>query len=131
MTSPDPPCLLSVEDNADTRDLLHHLLKDSYEVKFASGAEEALRCVESEPIDLLLVDINLGTGKKGTELLRIVREREDLPDVPAVALTAYAMPGDREDLLAKGFDAYQKKPFAKQDLMAKIERALAAAEGEE
>ena len=48
--------------------------------------------------------ISLGSGPNGADLLREVKAREDIEDVPAIALTAYAMPGDREELLDEGFE---------------------------
>lgn len=127
MNPPESLRLLSVEDNWETRLLLRHFLEDFCDFSFAPTAEEALGRVESEPFDLLLVDINLGEGKNGTELLHIVRGREDLPELPAVALTAYALPGDREKLLEKGFDAYQEKPFTRAELTETINQALSSA----
>lgn len=123
----EPLRILSVEDNADTRLLLKHTLQDDYEVTFAAGVADALDAVASEPFDLLLLDINLGTERGGVKLLHEVRERDDLDDIPAVALTAFAMPGDREDLLDQGFDAYVGKPFTNAELMRTIDRALSDA----
>ena len=120
----EPPQILSVEDNADTRLLLQHTLKDTYEVTFATGVEEALAAMDDDPFDLLLLDINLGTRQGGVELLHEVRGQDGFGDIPAVALTAFAMPGDREDLLAEGFDAYVGKPFTHTELTTTIDRAL-------
>jgi two-component system cell cycle response regulator DivK len=120
----EPLKILSVEDNADTRLLLKHTLKDDYEVAFASGVDEALDAVISESVDLLLLDINLGTERGGVKLLQEIRERDDLADIPAIALTAFAMPGDREDLLACGFDAYVGKPFTHGELTNTIDQTL-------
>lgn len=116
--------ILSVEDNADTRLLLKHTLRDDYEVAFASGVADALDTMASEPFDLLLLDINLGTERGGVRLLHEVRERDDLDDIPAIALTAFAMPGDREELLDQGFDAYVGKPFTNAELTRTIDRTL-------
>lgn len=69
------------------------------------------------------MDINLGEGKSGTELLHLLRDQEPAEGIPAVAVTAYAMPGDREALLNKGFDGYVGKPFAKAELTETIDRA--------
>jgi len=120
----EPPQILSVEDNADTRLLLQHTLKDDYEVTFAPGVEEALEAVADESFDLLLLDINLGTRQGGVELLHEVRSQDEFGDIPAIALTAFAMPGDREDLLAQGFDAYVGKPFTHAELTTTIDQAL-------
>ena len=122
------PHLLSVEDNPHTRALLNHLLGEDYRLTFASSVEEALGAINSDrPFDLFLFDINLGVDKEGTELLQILRSREDTANVPAVALTAYAMPGDREELLREGFDGYVGKPFTGEELTEVIDLTLAAA----
>jgi two-component system cell cycle response regulator DivK len=86
--------------------------------------DEALDAVISESVDLLLLDINLGTERGGVKLLQEIRERNDLADIPAIALTAFAMPGDREDLLACGFDAYVGKPFTHGELTNTIDQTL-------
>lgn len=124
MSKSEAPCILCVEDNPDTRLLLKHQLQKLYRVTFASNAEEALSIEDINQFDLLLLDINLGPGKSGTELLHILRDRQDIEDIPAVAVTAYAMAGDREDLLDKGFDGYVGKPFTHAELMSAIEQVL-------
>lgn len=122
------PQLLSVEDNPETRLLLKHLLESDYEVTFTPDVDEALEVLTSDGgFDLLLVDIGLGGGKEGTALLDEIRSREDLGEIPAIAVTAYAMPGDKEELLNKGFDGYVGKPFRKADLTEAIEETLQAA----
>lgn len=55
-----------------------------------------------------------------------MRERKDGEKIPAIALTAYAMPGDREELLEKGFDGYVSKPFTRAELTEAIEQVLTA-----
>jgi CheY-like chemotaxis protein len=124
MSSAESPRILSVEDNEHTRLLLDHALQDTYDVSFASDGEEALDLVEAKSFDLLLLDINLGSEDGGTQLLHTIRDREDLDDVPAIALTAFAMPGDREEFLNEGFDAYVGKPFTQDELTTTIERTL-------
>lgn len=104
--------------------LLKKLLEADYEPVCASDAEEALELVSDESFDLVLVDINLGDGKSGTELLHILWDQELTADLPAIALTSYAMPGDREELLDEGFDAYVSKPFVKAELTDAIAQAL-------
>lgn len=127
MDGSDPPHVLSVEDNAETKLLLQHQLEGSYALSFASTVDEALDILDEETFDLLLLDINLGPGKNGADLLHMARDRHDSVTLPAVALTAYAMPGDREDLLDEGFDAYVSKPFTQTELNEAIDRALTAA----
>ncbi len=125
MSSPENPRILAVEDNSETQLLLEHLLKASFEVTVVAGVEDALAAVEDQSFDALLLDINLSEQRTGTDLLHLLRERDDMADdVPAIALTAYAMPGDREDFLEAGFDQYVSKPFTRDDLTDAIQTSL-------
>jgi CheY-like chemotaxis protein len=129
MSSQDQPCILFVDDNPEVRLLLKQMLKGTYDLILASNAEEALSILGGEQFDyekpdLFLLDIKLGTGRSGTELLRLLRDLEPTASVPAIALTTSAMPGDREALLAEGFDGYVSKPFFRDGLTEAIDRAL-------
>jgi CheY-like chemotaxis protein len=124
MSGPNSFSILSVEDNPETRVLLEHLLQDSYAVTVVADADAALRVFEAQDFDLLLIDINLGAGMSGTELLQLIREREMGKGPPAVAVTAYAMPGDRKNLLKKGFDGYVAKPFTRNNLREAVRQTL-------
>ncbi len=124
MNSSETPRILAVEDNSETQLLLEHLLKGSYETEVVAGVEAALAAVEETPFEVLLLDINLSEDQTGTDLLHLIRERDGMGQVPAIALTAYAMPGDREDFLEKGFDEYVSKPFTRDDLTEAIESTL-------
>lgn len=116
--------ILAVEDNSETQLLLEHLLKKSFDVVVVPGVDEALDAVENQTFDALLLDINLSEQRTGTDLLHLIRERENMANVPAIALTAYAMPGDREDFLEAGFDQYVSKPFTRADLTEAIETTI-------
>ncbi|WP_022836618.1 response regulator [Salisaeta longa] len=120
------PRVLAVEDNAETQLLLHHLLKTSFDVTVVDGVEEALEAADVLTFHVLLLDINLSEQRTGTDLLALLRERDHLRSVPAIALTAYAMPGDRDHFLEAGFDAYISKPFTRDDLTGAIARVLEA-----
>ncbi|PQJ35672.1 hypothetical protein BSZ35_14670 [Salinibacter sp. 10B] len=125
MSAAETPRILAVEDNSETQLLLEHLLKKSFEVVVVPGVDAALEAVDDHSFDALLLDINLSEQRTGTDLLHLLRERDDMADVPAIALTAYAMPGDREDFLEAGFDQYVSKPFTRADLKEAIEMTLA------
>ncbi len=133
--------LLVVEDNRSTQLLMRDILEELSAVAVAASAEEALEAVqdlqdaakEEEEgeggeahvhFDALLVDINLGAGKSGADLLKELRARPEYEHVPCVAVTGYALPGDRERLLEMGFDAYLAKPFALQELLSVTARLL-------
>jgi len=118
-----------VEDNSETQLLLKHLLKSSFDVVVVSGVDDALDAADENDFDIFLLDINLSGQRTGTDLLHLLRQREQLADVPAIALTAYAMPGDREDFLEAGFDQYVSKPFTRADLTSAIETSLEQTQG--
>ncbi len=130
MTTSNRPRLLSVEDNPETVILLKHLLHDSYETHFARSAEEGLKAIEEKNFDVLLLDINLRAKNGGIELLHRIREGRKAGGAPAIALTAYAMPGDRKKLLQAGFDGYVGKPFTEAELKEALRQALSNEEGQ-
>jgi CheY-like chemotaxis protein len=83
---------------------------------------------EAAGFDALLIDINLGGREDGVGLLHRLRGRPAIADVPAVAFTAHAMPGDEERLREAGFDGYVAKPFSKEGLLEAVENVLDPAE---
>lgn len=118
------PHILSVEDEPAIRIILEYHLQGIYEVTLSTDEEEALEAIESTSFDLLLLNINLDAERGGVEILRTVRDRGDLPDPPAIALTAYALPAEKKNLLKEGFDAHVAKPFTKANLISTIEETL-------
>ncbi|MFB6232400.1 MAG: response regulator [Salinibacter sp.] len=126
MSASDSPSILFVEDNPQVRLLIREQLQETYDLVLASDAEEALNVLDNGPFDLFLLDIKLGQGRSGTELLHLLRDLEPTKGVPAVALTTYGMPGDREALLDAGFDGYVSKPFTGAELSNTIDQTLSA-----
>ncbi len=121
--------VLVVEDNAETRLLLRHLLSGYYEVALAATVDDALRRAVASRFDLLIIDINLGEARTGIDVLQFVRGQSKHAAVPALALTAYALPGDEERYLAAGFDRYLSKPFTNSQLLGLIRKLLPPATG--
>lgn len=114
-----------VEDNPDNRLLARAILEDFYDIVEYANGPDALSGMSAEPPDLLLLDISL-PGMDGSEVLRHVRADPTLCAIPAIALTAHAMSGDRERYLEQGFDAYVPKPIVdEQVLLDEIARLLA------
>jgi CheY-like chemotaxis protein len=122
--------MLVVEDNRDTQFLMQIMLEPVGDVKVTSNAEEALREARSTletpagPFDLVLIDINLGEGPGGEDILTELRAMPAYRDVPIAAVTAYALPGDRENFLKTGFNAYLSKPFREDTLRALVSNLL-------
>src|SRR5262245_35458535 len=99
-----------VDDNSDNRLIIRTILEDQYEIQeFSSGLEAIEGFRQSRP-DVVILDISL-PEMDGTEILRRIREDEELHALPVVALTAHAMVGDREKYLAAGFNDYVAKPI--------------------
>ena len=120
------PTVLVVEDNAETQLLLEHILATDYEATIVDSVDAALQACQDDAFHLLVMDINLGEKRTGTDLLHALREPPYSVRAPAVALTAYAMPGDEQRFEDEGFDAYVSKPFSQKDLLSAMKRCLSA-----
>jgi len=114
------PKILLVEDDPINRDVINWYLKSLFDVSLAENGSEALELANNTRFDLILMDINLGKGMNGIETAKKIRENEQNTDIPIVALTAYAMKGDKENFLASGFIDYLSKPFLKEELITLI-----------
>lgn len=118
------PRILAVEDNPDTQLLLRYLLRPHYDVEIVPHVDDALSAAKNVQFDLLILDINLGEERTGIDLLQELRKESAYRDTPALALTAYAMPGDRERFEASGFTEYISKPFTRKELYEAINNML-------
>ncbi len=117
--------ILIAEDNAVNRELLRELLEArGYAVFEACNGQEALQMIEHSLPELLLLDIGMPV-LDGFAVIRRIRENPHLAMLPVVAVTAYAMRGDREKILGSGFDGYLSKPLNPSSLTAELERLLA------
>lgn len=110
--------ILYIEDDKYALDVVRRTLSKFYQLDSAENAEAALRKVNQEKFDLILMDINLRHGMDGIELTQIIREIPYYKKVPVVAVTAYAKGEDKEEFLSKGFSHYISKPFAPSDLIS-------------
>lgn len=103
--------ILYIEDNEQNRRLVRKLLKfNGYEVLEAEDGLKGIAVAAREHPDLILMDINL-PGIDGMEATSRLKSSPDLADIPIVALTAAAMRGDRERIMAAGCDGYLQKPI--------------------
>ena len=110
------PSVLVLDDNQDARRLLGKFLEGGYHVELVSEEKDALELARQHLFDVVLMDINLGGERTGIDALRALRHLSGYEQVPVVALTAYAVTGDRERFLSSGFDGYLGKPLTKQEL---------------
>lgn len=116
------PNLLVVEDERDVRVLLQHMVRERYRSDAVPSARAAFRKAEQETYDGFLIDITLHGKRNGVDVLEGLRDQERYQNTPMIAVTAHAMPGDRERFLQAGFDAYLSKPFRQADLLALLDQ---------
>jgi two-component system sensor histidine kinase/response regulator len=103
--------VLVADDNPVSRELIREILEtDDCEVIEAGNGQEALENIREHQPDLVLLDIQMPVVD-GNAVIRQLRADPRFSRLPVVALTAYAMQGDREKALALGFNSYITKPI--------------------
>ncbi len=118
-----PKRILIVDDVEQNRELLEGILTSlGHEAETARDGVEALAKLKLD-IDLVLMDVQL-PGIDGLEATRRIRESEADEKVPIVALSSYAMTGDREKALNAGCTGYLEKPINPETFMDSIEKYL-------
>ena len=128
----EPRHILLVEDDEMSLVAASELLrKAGFSVTSARNGHEVLRLLEDRDFDLILMDIQLPVldGMETTAAIRSQPEFKSKASIPIIAMTAYAMAGDREKFLAGGLDGYIAKPVSMLELHAEIDRVLARAQG--
>jgi len=117
-----PARLLIVEDSATNRAVIEAMLKElPCEVWIAVDGEQAIELATTQQFDVVLMDIGL-PGIDGYECVRQLRELPAQVGACVIAVTAQAVKGDRDQMLASGFDEYLPKPFSRLELINTIER---------
>jgi CheY-like chemotaxis protein len=118
------PKILIVEDSPDNMKLFRALLTlRGHEVVGLSGGDGMLETIAREQPALVLMDVQL-PGKDGFALLSEIRGSPHA-ELRVLALTAHAMPGDRERALAAGFDGYITLPIDIRSFPAQVQQAVA------
>jgi CheY-like chemotaxis protein len=119
-----PPLVLLAEDNPAIINLISDYLGAcGYQVAIAYNGAEAIAQVHEQQPAIVLMDIQM-PNMDGIEAIRRIRASTDMADIPIIALTALAMPGDRERCLAAGANAYLSKPVNLRGLANLIETYL-------
>jgi two-component system cell cycle response regulator DivK len=117
--------VLVVEDNPQNLKLARLVLsKAGFEVLEAGDGEQGVRLAREQLPDLVLMDVQM-PGLDGLGAVRLLRGDPRTARLKVVALTAQAMKGDRERILAAGCDGYLAKPFDYRELLATVARVLA------
>ncbi len=116
--------VLIIEDNEQNRYLATFLLeKHGFAVTSAIDGARGIELAERLQPNLILLDIQLPV-MDGYAVARALRNNPTLKNIPIVAVTSYAMPGDREKSLAAGCNGYIEKPINPETFVAEIERFL-------
>ena len=126
--------ILVAEDNLINLRLLETILQhEKFQVVAVDNGQKAVDAYLKEPFDLVLMDIDMPVmdGLTANRLIKEIDRRDKRPTVPVIALTAHALLGDRERIVAAGLDAHLAKPIDKHFLLQTIDRYLKIARQKE
>ncbi len=116
--------ILVVEDDSKSLKLIRDLLQASgYKTIEATDGEQGVDLAKAKKPDLILMDIQM-PEMDGLEATRILKADATTRNIPILALTSYAMKGDRERILEAGCDGYLAKPIDIQELLKKVAEHL-------
>ncbi len=121
--------ILIVEDKEINRKLVRDVLQfKGFEVAEAETGEDGLELARSRQPALILMDIHL-PGIDGTTALERLRADPATREIPVIALTASALPSERDEIMAAGFDGYETKPIGVKRLEEVVLEGLAIRRG--
>lgn len=116
--------ILLIEDNAQNRYLVRFLLEQrGHEILQAETGPRGLELAAETRPELILLDIQL-PGMDGHAVARALKSNPELSAIPIVAVTSYAMVGDREKCLEAGAEGYIEKPINPESFVLEVERFL-------
>ncbi len=116
--------VLVIEDNPDNMELINRLLgKAQYLPIEATTGMDGYRTAMAELPDFVILDIQL-PDIEGTEVLNLLRANAATRHIPVIAMTSYAMTGDRERLLSAGCNGYIEKPINPMRVIAQIKEII-------
>jgi two-component system cell cycle response regulator DivK len=116
--------ILIIEDNAKNLKLVRDVLQfHGYATLEAETGEAGIALARERHPALILMDVQL-PGMDGRAAVKVLKTDVSTQPIPIIALTAFAMKGDRESLLAEGFDGYIAKPVDIKELPKVVERYL-------
>jgi len=121
--------VLVIDDNELNLKLFKTLLTlGKYKVLEAANAEKGIELVHNHHPDLILMDIQL-PGIDGLTAIHIIKEDPDLKEIPIIALTSYAMPGDEKKAFEAGCDGYITKPIDTRSFLDTINQFIRHSKG--
>ncbi len=116
--------ILIVDDDAKNRKLLRAVLQNSgYEIIEAENGEQGIKLAKENIPVLILMDIEMPV-MDGMSAFKVIRADESTKNIPVIALTSYAMKGDKEKFLAEGFNDYISKPIDAKEFMKIVKKHI-------
>lgn len=120
----EKPEVLYVEDDLASQTVVSLFLGHICNVTITPTGESAIRMAKEKHYDLILMDVNLEGRMDGLETTKAILELPGYKDIPVIAITAYAMVGDKEKFLAGGCTHYISKPFERSQLVSMVKEIL-------
>lgn len=118
--------VLVIEDNENNMELITFILEaNGYQTLRAETGQKGVDIAIQERPDFIILDIQL-PDIMGTEVLKRIRKSEIGNSIPIIAMTSFAMAGDRERLLSAGCDGYIEKPIDPAVVMTQIQKVVEA-----
>ncbi|MCX6287137.1 MAG: response regulator [Bacteroidetes bacterium] len=117
--------ILIVDDNEINCDLLVYHLREMASSDIANSGEAAIAKARQNRYDLILLDISLGIGMNGVEVLNEMKVHGSNKNTPVIAVTGSVTESDQKEFLTAGFNGFLSKPFSKQELMDAIKSVIA------
>ena len=115
---------LYVEDDPVAFEVVKSFLKDICDIDWATNSDDALKKISEKNYKLILMDIHLTKGLSGLELTQILRKNPEYSGVPIIAVTAYAMAREKDEILKNGCNDYIAKPFTKKILIETLQKYI-------
>ena len=116
--------VLYVEDEEISFSVVKHFLKNKVSLDWARNGQDGVVMAKGNKYKAILMDINLAKGIDGMQTTKLIRELPQYEKTPIIAITAFAMRGDKEEFLGAGCSHYISKPFTKASLLNLMGEAL-------
>ncbi len=113
--------ILIVEDNMDTYELVHFILeKNGYETFLAVNGRDGVTAARKQKPDLIIMDLSM-PEMDGWTATSLIKKDENISSIPLIALTAHALPGDRQRAFDAGCNEYITKPMDLDELVEAVD----------
>jgi CheY-like chemotaxis protein len=116
--------ILAIEDETAHQKYMQYILKNDFDIVFATTGAEAIAMAYNNRFDLIIMDINLGKSMNGIDAMIEIRELDGYKHTPIIAATANVMKGQKDKFLDKGFSHYLSKPYKAAELKLLVDEIL-------